>query len=157
MASRWASRGVRADLNGREPESSPRSDAGGDCELLGGGCGITDRVALATAYAAGLRIGEVCRLKVTSIDSKRMLIHVDGGKGAKDRYAMLSPRLLYILRAYWKRAVPACGCFRVGSPAITSHRRLQDAVGSRDAKLKLGKPVTADCLRHSFVRRWRAS
>jgi integrase len=68
--------------------------------------GLRNRVALTTAYAAGLRIGEVCRLKAASIDSKRMLMHVEGGKGAKDRYAMLSPRLLDILRAYWQRAHP---------------------------------------------------
>ena len=79
---------------------------------------MRNRVALTTAYAAGLRIGEVARLKVDSIDSERMLIHVESGKGGKDRYAMLSPRLLEILRAYWKRARPSSGCFRARSPAI---------------------------------------
>jgi integrase/recombinase XerD len=73
--------------------------------------GLRNRVALATAYATGLRIGEVCRLKVASIHSKRMLIHVEGGKGAKDRYAMLSPRLLDVLREYWNRAHPGLWLF----------------------------------------------
>ena len=67
---------------------------------------LRDRVALTTAYAAGLRVGEVSRLQNTSIDSKRMLILVTGGKGGKDRYVMLSPRLLDILRAYWDIARP---------------------------------------------------
>ena len=55
--------------------------------------GLRNRIVLTTAYAAGLRVGEVARLKVTSIDSKRMLIHIENGKGGRDRYAMLSPRL----------------------------------------------------------------
>src|ERR1700747_1763633 len=90
---------------GREPEKLPPVLSPEEiARFLEAVAGLRNRVALTTAYAAGLRIGEVCRLKVTSIDSKRMLIHVEGGKGAKDRYAMLSPRLLDILRAYWKRA-----------------------------------------------------
>lgn len=68
--------------------------------------GVRNRVVLATAYAAGLRVSEVVRLKVSSIDSKRMLIHIENGKGGRDRYAMLSPRLLDTLRAYWTRTRP---------------------------------------------------
>ena len=60
---------------------------------------LRDRVALVTAYAAGLRVGEVSRLKPSAIDSKRMLILITAGKGGKDRYVMLSPRLLSILRS----------------------------------------------------------
>jgi integrase/recombinase XerD len=62
---------------------------------------LRDRVALVTAYAAGLRVGEVSRPKPSAIDSKRMLILITAGKGGKDRYVMLSPRLLSILRSYW--------------------------------------------------------
>ena len=68
--------------------------------------GLRNRVALTTAYAAGLRVSEVVCLKVTSIHSPRMLIHIENGKGGRERYAMLSPRLLQILRAYWKRVRP---------------------------------------------------
>src|SRR5277367_2210034 len=94
-------------VNGREPEKLPPVLAPDEiARFLEAVVGLRNRVALTTAYAAGLRIGEVCRLKVSSIDSQRMLIHVEGGKGAKDRYAMLSPRLLDILRAYWQRAHP---------------------------------------------------
>src|SRR5512144_3240034 len=68
--------------------------------------GLRNRVVLTTAYAAGLRVSEATRLKVASIDSKRMLIHIENAKGDRNRYAMLSARLLEILRAYWKRVRP---------------------------------------------------
>ena len=59
-----------------------------------------------TAYAAGLRVSEVVALRVDDIDSRRMVIRVRQAKGRKDRYVMLSPRLLEILREYWKAARP---------------------------------------------------
>jgi len=59
------------------------------------------RAILMTAYGSGLRLNEICHLKVTDIDSKRMTIRVEQGKGAKDRYTLLSPRLLVELRRYW--------------------------------------------------------
>ena len=64
------------------------------------------RTALMTAYAAGLRVSEVVRLKITDIDSSRMLIRVEQGKGGRDRYIMLSPQLLVVLRAYWRETRP---------------------------------------------------
>lgn len=63
---------------------------------------IKYRAILMTAYATGLRTLEVAKLKLTDIDSKRMVIRVEEGKGGKDRYVMLSERLLLILREYWK-------------------------------------------------------
>ena len=62
--------------------------------------GLRNRVALTTAYGAGLRVGEVARLETAAIDSSRMLIRIEQGKGGKDRYVMLSPQLLQILRTY---------------------------------------------------------
>ena len=64
------------------------------------------RAALMTCYGAGLRISEAVALKVSDIDSQRMLIRVEAGQGAKDRYATLGPRLLKILRMYWRSAHP---------------------------------------------------
>ena len=60
--------------------------------------GLKSRTVLTTAYAAGLRASEAVRLKVGDIDSGRMMLRVEQGKGGKDRYAMLSPQLLTILR-----------------------------------------------------------
>jgi len=66
-----------------------------------------------------LAVREVVRLKVASIESARMLIHVEMGKGGKERYAMLSARLLDVLRVYWRRRDQTFGCFRAKNPAAT--------------------------------------
>ena len=67
---------------------------------------LKHRVLLMTTYSAGLRVSEAARLKVTDIDSQRMTIRVDQGKGAKDRYTLLSKRLLAELRRYWQAYRP---------------------------------------------------
>jgi len=114
--------------------------------------GLKHRTALMTAYAAGLRVSEVVRLKLADIDSSRMLIRVDQGKGGRDRYIMLSPQLLGILRAYWREARPAHWLF----PGQDESRPLDPSVlqwacrKARDAA-QLGKPVTVHTLRHSFA------
>jgi integrase/recombinase XerD len=114
--------------------------------------GLKHRALLMTAYAAGLRISEVVALTVEDIDSRRMVLRVRQGKGRKDRYVMLSPRLLEVLRAYWKAARPAHWLFPgqvEGRPltAGTVHRVCVQA--SRAAGL--GKHVTVHTLRHSFA------
>jgi integrase len=138
-------------VNGRKPEKLPLVLAPDEiARFLEAVVGLRNRVALTTAYAAGLRIGEVCRLKVTSIDSGRTLIHVEGGKGAKDRYAMLSPRLPDVLRAYWHRARPGLWLFpgREAGEHV-SIAALQDACRVARRTMKSSKPVTAHCLRHN--------
>jgi site-specific recombinase XerD len=107
---------------------------------------------LMTAYAAGLRVSEATHLKVTDIDSQRMMLRVDQGKGRKDRYVMLSPRLLEVLRTYWKLARPNYWLFpgeRPGQP-IT-----REAVGlaCQSARRVSGitKPITPHSLRHAFA------
>ena len=70
--------------------------------LLQAARGAKYKAALATAYGAGLRVSEVVALKIGDIDSERMLLRVERGKGRKDRYAMLSPQLLELLRAWWR-------------------------------------------------------
>ena len=139
--------------NGREPEKLPPVLAPDEiARFLEAIVGLRNRVALTTAYAAGLRIGEVCRLKVASIDGERKLIHVECGKGGKDRYAMLSPRLLDILRAYWRRARPGLWLFpgREAGDHV-SIAALQGACRAARRAARLSKPVTAHSLRHSFA------
>ena len=74
--------------------------------LLDAAPGLKYKAALSAAYGAGLRAAEVVSLKVGDIDSKRMVIRVEQGKGGKDRNVMLSPHLLELLRAWWKAARP---------------------------------------------------
>src|SRR6202162_190080 len=74
--------------------------------LLAAAPGLKYKAALSVAYGAGLRAAEVISLKVSDIDSKRMVIRVEQGKGRKDRYVMLSPHLLELLRAWWRAARP---------------------------------------------------
>ena len=81
-----------------------------------------NRALLMTTYAAGLRVSEITSLKVSDIDSKRMMIRVEQGKGAKDRYTILSPRLLEELRAYWKLCQPHTWLF----PAARDSNRKMD-------------------------------
>jgi site-specific recombinase XerD len=103
-------------------------------------------------YGAGLRVSEAVAVKISDIDSKRMLLRVEQGKGRKDRYAMLSPRLLEVLRIYWRAARPKMYLFpswRTGKHLNASS--LQQAC--RDAWLRSGlrKRVTVHTLRHSFA------
>jgi len=67
---------------------------------------LKHKAILMLVYSAGLRVGEVVRLKTEDIDSKRMLIHIKGAEGRKDRYTLLSEKALEILRAYWRKYKP---------------------------------------------------
>jgi site-specific recombinase XerD len=113
---------------------------------------LKHRALLMTAYAAGLRVSEVTRLRVTDIDSARMVIRVRHGKGQKDRYVMLSPRLLEGLRAYWRAARPGDFLF----PGAAADRPLTTGSVRKvcyRARLAAGldKHVTVHTLRHSFA------
>jgi site-specific recombinase XerD len=113
---------------------------------------IKHRAILMTAYSAGLRTSEVTRLRVTDIDSKRMLIHVQQGKGRKDRFVMLSPCLLELLRTYWKVERPSNWLFpgQTGDRPI-SLSAVQDACKQAGKQSGLSKRVTVRALRHSFA------
>jgi len=116
------------------------------------GPGLKYRAALGISYGAGLRASEVCNLKVTDIDSDRMLIHIDDGKGGRDRKAMLSPGLLELLRDYWREARPQ-GWLFPGKPKINpiSPRQLNRAFTSAKHMVGIAKPATLHTLRHSFA------
>ncbi|MEM5433496.1 MULTISPECIES: tyrosine-type recombinase/integrase [Cupriavidus] len=113
---------------------------------------LKQRTILMTAYAAGLRVSEVVHLKVTDIDSQRMVIRVNQGKNRKDRYVMLSPRLLEILRLYWHEVHPRDWLF---PGEMSGHPITRSAVGlaCRIARQRSGiqKPITPHSLRHAFA------
>ncbi|WP_175796253.1 tyrosine-type recombinase/integrase [Burkholderia anthina] len=113
---------------------------------------LKHRAILMTAYAAGLRVSEVVHLKVTDIDSKRMVIRVHQGKCRKDHYVMLSPKLLDVLRTYWQDAHPREWLFPGNIPGQPISR---DAVGlaCQLARKRSGiqKPITPHSLRHAFA------
>jgi len=110
------------------------------------------RAALTTAYAAGLRASEVASLKVADLDSSRMVIRVQQGKGGRDRYVMLSSQLLGILRAYWRLARPPHWLFPRQDGEHPIHpATLNAACHSACAAAGLGKRVTVHTLRHSFA------
>jgi len=116
------------------------------------------QTALSVAYATGLRVSEVVSLKVTDIDSKRMTLRVEQGKGRKDRYAMLSPLLLERLRAWWRLAhaqgkmLPGGWLFPGLNPmeSLTT-RQLNRAVHMAAETAKINKRVSMHTLRHSFA------
>jgi site-specific recombinase XerD len=113
---------------------------------------LKHRMALTTAYAAGLRVSEVVRLKIADIDSRRMLIRVEQGKGGKDRYVMLSTQLLIMLRNYWQATRPSHWLF----PGQNQSRHLdpsglQVTCRAARAAVEFRKPVTMHTLRHSFA------
>jgi len=110
------------------------------------------RVILTTCYAAGLRISEAIALTPAAIDSKRMVIRVEQGKGQKDRYTMLSPKLLDILRAWWLVENPKDWLFSGEFPGQhIGHLAVQ--LECRKARLisKIPKPITPHSLRHAFA------
>jgi integrase/recombinase XerD len=113
---------------------------------------IKHHAILTTCYAAGLRISEAVHLTVDAIDSRRMVIRVDQGKGRKDRYVMLSPALLETLRAYWPVVHTREWLFPGDRPGQPISR---DAVGDACRKAqrlsRLTKPVTPHSLRHAFA------
>lgn len=113
---------------------------------------IKYRAALMVCYGAGLRISEAVALKVSDIDSKRGLIRVEQGKGRKDRYAMLSPRLLDVLRRYYRSARPAKYLFPSWRhEKHLSSTSLQVACHEAAQRAHIGKRVTVHTLRHSFA------
>lgn len=110
------------------------------------------RAILMTAYSAGLRVSEVVSLHVADIDSQRMMIRVQQGKGRKDRYVMLSHTLLSLLRSYWKESAPREWLFPGRRPGEhLSTKMVQHACHQALKASRLKKHVTPKTLRHSFA------
>ena len=120
--------------------------------LLDAAPGLKYKAALSVAYGAGLRAGEVVSLKVSDIDSKRMLIRVEQGKGGKDRYVMLSAHLLEVLRAWWRAIRPRGWLFPGRDPVQPmTPRQLNRACHAAAQMAEINKRVSLHTLRHSFA------
>jgi len=120
--------------------------------LLQAAPGLKYKAALSVAYGAGLRVSEVANLKVSDIDSQRMTLRVEQGKGQRDRYVMLSPQLLELLRDWWRAARPPVWLFPGQNPInpITP-RQLNRAVTAAKDLAGIAKRVSPHTLRHSFA------
>jgi len=126
--------------------------------LIAAAPNLKSQTALSVAYATGLRVSEVVSLKVSDIDSKRMTLRVEQGKGRKDRYAMLPPVLLERLRAWWRHAhaqgkmLPGGWLFPGLNPVepLTA-RQLNRAIHIAAETAKIDKRVSMHTLRHSFA------
>lgn len=140
---------VPAKRSGKLPEPLSRGEV---ARLIEAATCHKHRVLMMTCYGGGLRVGELVRLRPADIHSERMLIRVNQGKGRKDRYTLLSPRLLDELRNYWRAYRPAVWLF----PARDGRRPLPVATAQRTfytlkrrARIERGNGI--HCLRHSFA------
>ena len=120
--------------------------------LLEAAPGLKYKAALSVAYGAGLRVSEVANLKVSDIDRERMTLRVEQGKGQRDRTVMLSPRLLQLLREWWKAARPQVWLFPGQNPINpVTPRQLNRAVTAAKTLAGITKRVSPHTLRHSFA------
>lgn len=114
--------------------------------------GLKYKAALSITYGAGLRASETAALKVGDIDSERMVIRIEHGKGGKDRYAMLSPHMLELIRLWWKTAHPTSWLFPGNNPVNPiSTRQLNRALHTATELAGLDKKINLHTLRHSFA------
>jgi integrase/recombinase XerD len=121
-------------------------------QLLGAVRSLKLRTILTMAYAAGLRISEALRMRVEDVDSKRMVLHIRGAKGGKDRMVLLSPRLLVMLRDYWRAEHPKGPLLFPGRFGRHVHIDvLRRALWATVAGLGLSKRVTLHSFRHGFA------
>ncbi len=113
---------------------------------------VKHRTILTVCYAGGLRISEVVRLRIADIDSQRMVLRIEQGKGQKDRYVMLSSRLLTILRDWWRREKPTHWLFPgevAGAPVTRS--AVERVCQHARRRSGIAKPITPHSLRHAFA------
>ncbi len=143
----------------RQPQKLPQVLSVDEvARLLAGSRNPKHRAALAVAYGAGLRASEVVHLKIADIDSERMIVRVVQGKGRRDRYAMLSPSLLEILRDWWRHGhaqgkMLQSGWLFPGRNPLNplSTRQLNTACHLAATKAELNKRISMHTLRHSFA------
>lgn len=137
----------------RKPKALPQVLSREEVDrLLSGTPFRRHRVLFAIAYSSGLRVSEIVKLRPSDIDSDRMVIRVDQGKGAKDRLALLSPALLEDLRTYWRRERPSE--FLFPSPVRRGPLcagALKHAFKRAKERARIDKPGGIHLLRHAFA------
>ena len=138
---------------GKRPKTLPSVLAPQEVlRLIGAAPTPRDRIFLQVAYGCGLRLSELIHLRVTDIDSARMVIHVRQGKGAKDRLVPLSRRLLEELRAYWRQYRPRTWLFPGDKPKQPiSGSNMQRRFGQLVKRVGLTKHCSLHTLRHSYA------
>lgn len=136
----------------RPPRRLPVVMSAGEVKsLLEGAGSLRDRALLETAYATGMRVSEVTRLLVTDIDSQRMTVRIEQGKGRKDRYVMLSSSLLETLREYWRSSKPRVFLFPGVKGRALCISTAQKAFDKARLQAGIKKSVSFHTLRHSFA------
>jgi len=113
---------------------------------------LRHRAMLMTTYAAGLRVSETCHLKVSDIDSDRMMLRIVNGKGGKDRYSLLSPALLDTLRLYWRSSRPGLWLFPKGDATCPVDKgTVQHSFYAAKHRAGISKAGGIHSLRHGFA------
>jgi len=150
MEVKWDIKRVPCQKRGRRlPEILSREEVR---RLLGTLDNLKHRSLLSTTYGGGLRVSEAVSVRISDIDSQRMVLRVDQGKGRKDRYVMLSERLLGLLREYWKADRPRHWLFPGQLPGRhLSRASLERAFSKAKKATGITKRVTPHSLRHSFA------
>jgi len=128
------------------------------CRLINAAATLRDRVILMALYATGMRRGELAQLKIADIDTQRMVIHIRGAKGRKDRDVMLSPKLLDAMRQYWRglKRKPKLWLFPGGGGHHDTEQPMDDKVvwlacDKAAHRAGMDKPIHPHTLRHSFA------
>ena len=137
----------------KEPFKVPEVLSKEEIEALVASCtDIRTRAIITVLYSSGIRLGECASLKITDVDSDRMVLRINSGKGGRDRYAVLSQRALVLLRQYYRSFRPKHWLFenRKRSQPILK-RRTQQLVHDAGIRAGIKKPVAAHILRHTFA------
>lgn len=144
---------MRSFTRMREPEHQPAVLSRPEIErLIVAASSIRDKALISLMYSSGIRLNECVHLRLGDIDSARMIVHVNQGKGAKDRYALLSKRSLDLLREYFREYRPKQWLFEGKVPGTPMHHRwVQQIVRNAGRTAGIGKKVAPHILRHSFA------
>jgi integrase/recombinase XerD len=137
----------------KPPERLPELLSKQEVESILAACtNLRHRTILTTIYATGLRVSELCQLKVSDVDSTRMMLRICHGKGGKDRYTLLSPKLLQTLRIYWQAFRPHYWLFpKMDGTRPISDSQIQRLFYAAKRRAKVTKQGGIHSLRHAFA------